>query len=100
VFAAKLIGNDPSQLVGIELENFCDEPQHENVFAFVLGGAAESFDGQTGDRDADVNVPFVVQVRLDVVGIVKQDAALAEKADVVLITVLIERDQKIGVVAG
>jgi hypothetical protein len=81
-------------------ENFRDQAEDENVFALVLGRAAERFNGQAGDRHADVNETFVVEVRLDVVRIVKQDAALAEKIDVVLVTVLIKRDQKIGFITG
>src|SRR5207253_8222763 len=38
------------------------------------------------------------EVGLDVIRIVKQDAAFFEKVDVVLITVLIKRDEKIGFV--
>ena len=53
-----------------------DQTEDENVFALVLGRAAERFDGQPGDRNADVNETFVVGVRLDVIGIVKEDAAL------------------------
>ena len=82
------------------LKIFAIRPEHENVFALVLGGAAERFDGQTGDGHADINETLVVEVRLDVVGIVKQDAAFAQKIDVVLVTVLVKRDQKIGFVTG
>src|SRR5207248_5633594 len=52
------------------------------------------------DRHADINETFVVEVRLNVVRIVKQHAAFFEKVDVVLIAVLIKRDQKIGFVTG
>jgi hypothetical protein len=43
---------------------------------------------------------LVVEVRLDVVRIVEHDAALADEADMVLVTVLVKRDQKIGFIAG
>ena len=99
VFATELFGDQSFQLFDVEIENFCDQAKDENVFALVLGGAAERFDGQTSDRHADINETFVVQVRLDVVRIVKQDPALAQKTDVVLVTVLVERDQKISFVA-
>ena len=79
---------------------FADQAEDENVFALVLGRAAERFDGQAGDRHADVNETFVVEIRLDVIRIVKQDAAFFQKVDVVLITVLVKRDEKIGFVAG
>ena len=83
----------------VEMENFRDQAEDENVFALVLGRAAERFDGQTSDGHADVNETFIVQVRLDVVRIVKQDAAFAQKVDVVLVTVLVKRDEKIGFIA-
>ena len=63
-------------------------------------GATERFDGESGDRNADIDETFIVEVRLDVVRIVKQHAAFFEKVDVVLITVLIKRDQEIGFVTG
>ena len=49
---------------------------------------------------ADVDETFVVEVRLDVIGIVKEHAAFFQKADVVLVTVLIKRDEEVGFVAG
>src|SRR5205814_6471539 len=100
VFAGKFFANQFFQLVGVEVENFRDQPEDENVFALVFSRSAERFDGETGDRHADVNETFVVEVRLDVVRIVKQHAAFLQKIDVVLITMLIERDEKIGFVAG
>ena len=86
------------QLFDVEIENLRDQPENENVFAFVLCGAAQRFDRQTGDRHADINESFIVEVWLDVVGIVKQDAAFAQKMDVILVTVLVKRDEKVGFV--
>ena len=100
VFAGEFFLDQRRQLLDIEMKNLRDQAEDENVFALVLGRAAERFDGQAGDRHADVNETFVVEVRLDVVGIVKQDAALFQKVDVVLVTVLIKRDEEIGFVAG
>ena len=79
---------------------FADQAEDENVFALVLGRAAERFDGQAGDRNADVDETFVVEIRLDVVRIVKQDAAFLQRVDVVLVTVLVKRDEQIRFVAG
>ncbi len=100
VFAREFFRDQLFQLLGIEIENFRDQSEHENVFAFVFSGAAERFDGEAGDRHADINETFVVEVRLDVVRIVKQHATFAQEIDVVLVTVLIKRDQEIGFVAG
>ncbi len=47
VFAREFFGDDPFQLLDVETENLRDQPEHENVFALVLGGAAERFNGQT-----------------------------------------------------
>ena len=99
VFAREFFRDERFQFVDIEIEYLRDQTEDENVFAFVLRRPAQRFDGQSGDRHTDVNETFVVEVRLDVVRIVKQNAALFQKADVVLVTVLIERDEEIGFVA-
>src|SRR5205823_4279890 len=87
------------QLICVEIENLRDQSEHENVFALVLRGAAQRFDRKAGDGNTDVDETFVVKVRLDVVRIVKQDPAFAQKMEVVLIAVLIKCDEKIGLVA-
>ena len=98
VFAAEFFADQFFQLLNVEIENLRDQPENKNVFAFVLCGAAQRFDGQTGDRHADINESLIVEVRLDVVGIVKQDAAFAQKMDVILVTMLVKRDEKVGFV--
>src|SRR5437762_3331591 len=100
IFAGKLFFDQRRQLLDVETKNFCDQTEHKNVFTLVLGRSAQRFHRQAGDRHADVNETFVVEVGLDIVRIVKQHAAFFEKVDVVLITVLIKRDQKIGFVTG
>src|SRR5436190_7707601 len=100
VFAGEFFANQRLQFLDVEVENFRDQPENENVFALVLGGAAERFDGEPGDRHADVNETFVVEVGLDVIGIVKKNAALFQKPDVVLVAVLVKRHEEIGFVAG
>ncbi len=99
VFAGEFFRDQRLQLVDVEIENLRDQAEDENVFALVLRRPAERFDRQAGDRHADVNETFVVEVRLDVVRIVKQDAAFFQKVDVVLVTVLIKRDEEIGFIA-
>ena len=42
-------------------------------------------------------LPF--RLRLDVVGIIKHDAALFERADVVFVGMLVKRQQHVGLVA-
>ena len=99
VFTGEFLRDQFFQFVGVEIENFRDQSEHENVFALVLRGAAERFDRKASNGDADVDETFVVEVRLDVVGIVKKDPAFAQKMEVILIAVLIKCDQKIGLVA-
>src|SRR5436190_18447860 len=100
VFAGELFANQRLQFFDVEVENFRDQAENENVFALVLRGAAERFNGEAGDRHANVNETFIVKVRLDVVGIVKENAAVFEETDVVLVAVLVKRDEEIGFVAG
>src|SRR5438105_6252937 len=100
VFAGKFFFDQRRQLLNVETKNFRDQTENENVFALVLGGPTERFHSQAGDGHADINETFVVEVRLNVVRIVKQHAAFFEKVNVVLLTVLIKRDQKIGYVTG
>ena len=77
------------------MENLRDQSEDENVFALVLRGSTERFDRQSGDRHPDVNEALIVEIGLDVIRIIKKNAAFLEKADVVLITMLIKRDQEI-----
>jgi hypothetical protein len=81
------------------MEDLRDETEHEHVLALVLRGAAERFDREAGDRHAEINEALVVEIRLDVVAIVKEDAALFQEADVILVAVLVERDEEVGFVA-
>ena len=99
VFAGKFFFDQGRQLLDIEVKDFRDQPEDEDVFALVLRRSAERFDRQSGDGHADVNETFVVQIGLDVVGVVEEDAAVFQKADVVLVTVLIKRDEEVGFIA-
>ena len=98
-FSAKSLGDQLLELLDVEVKDLRDQPEDENVLAFVLRRSAKRFDGQPGDRNADVNEPFLVRIRLDVVGIVEQDAAVSQEADVVLVAVLVKRDEEVRFVA-
>ena len=100
VFAGEFFADDLFHLLDIEVKNFRDQAEDEDVFALVLGGAAQRLDRQAGDRHADVNEAFVVEIRLDVIGIIKQDAAFPQEVDVVLVAVLIKGDEEIRFVTG
>ena len=71
IFAGKLFFDQRCQLLDVETKNFRNQTEDENVFASVLGRAAERFHRQPCDRNADIHETFVVEVRLDVVRIVK-----------------------------
>jgi len=43
VFAGKFFANYLFQLLHIETENLRNETKNENIFAFILGGAAKRF---------------------------------------------------------
>ena len=56
--------------------------------------------GQARNRHADmVIILFPFRLRLDVVGIVKHDAALFQRTDVVFVGVLVKRQQHVRLVA-
>src|SRR5207237_1796331 len=98
IFTGKLFFDQRRQLLDIKMKNLRDQAEDENIFALVFGRAAECFDCQSGNGYADINKTFVVEVGLDVVRIVKQDADFFEKVDVVLIHVLIKREEQNGIV--
>ena len=99
VLAAEPLADQFLELLGIEAENLRDQPKRENILALVAARAADRLDGCARDRHADVVVALVLEVRLHVVGIVKQNASFAKTADVVLVGMLVEGDQEIGVIA-
>ena len=46
-----------------------------------------------------MNELLLVRVRLNIVGVVEQYSALAKKADMVLVAVLVQRDQEVRLVS-
>jgi len=83
-----------------ELEDAGEQAEGEEVLALLARGAAEGLDGEGGDGDADFDEAVVVHVGRDLVGVVEQDAAFAEKADVLVVAVLVEGDQEVRLVSG
>src|SRR5262249_4566527 len=59
VFAGKFFADQSFQLVGVEVENLCDQSEDENVFTFVLGRATQRFDGETGDGYTNINKSLI-----------------------------------------
>ena len=64
-----------------------------------IGRAANGLNRGAGDRDANIIDPLVVSVRLNEIRVVNADAPIAQRTDMVVVTVLVEGDQKIGVVS-
>ncbi len=75
------------------------QPQHENILPLVLRRAADRLDRQPRDRHAHVDEPLIVQIRLHVIGIVQQHAALAQRFDMIAVGVIVKRHQKIRLIA-
>jgi len=84
----------------VEVEHPRQQAERVNIFALVLGRAANGFDRQRGNRNADVMIvllPF--GLRFNMIGIEKHDAAFFKRTNVVLVRVLIKREQQVGIIA-
>ena len=100
VFPPEALADERGELLDIEVEDAGDQAEDEEILALVLGGAADGLDGGGGDRHADRGEALVVGVGFDVVGVVDQHAALAERGQMALVAVLVEGDEEVGLVAG
>ena len=78
-----------------------DQAQGQKMFLrMFLGRASDGLHGQGSTGNADVMIDFLqFGLRLDVVGIVKHDAALLERAEMVLVGMLVEGQEHVAVVA-
>ena len=97
----KTLVDQPLEFLEVEVEHSADQAECINVFALVASRAADRLNRQAGDGDPDV--PIFIKplfVRLNVVAVVNQNTALAQVADVVLVGMLVERQQHIGLIAG
>ena len=101
VLAAEALGDEAFELGNVQIEHFCDQAEGKDVFALVLGGAADCFNGAAGNGNGHVAVIlFPCGVGLDVVGIVEDNAAFAQGTDVLLVGMGIKGDEHVGFVAG
>src|ERR1043166_9198942 len=101
IFAGETFADEAFQFRNIQSEHLGHQPERKNIFALVLGSAADRFNCQSGNGNADVVIFFLpFSLRLDVVRIVKHDAALLQRVDMVLVGVLIKRQQNVGFVSG
>ena len=100
VLAGEALGDELLKLRQVQVEHAGDQAERVKVLALVLRRAADGLNCQTGDRYADVVVVGgLVGADFDVVRIVQHDAALLERAEMVLIRLLIKRQEHIGVIA-
>ena len=56
IFAAETFGDELLELADVEIENFCEQAERVDVFALVLRSAADRFNGEGGNGDADVAI--------------------------------------------
>ena len=100
VLTAETLADQLGELRHLEVEDARDQPEHVDVLALVLRGAADRLDGAGGDRAGDVGEPIVALDGLHVIRIVEQHATRPQGADVRVVAVLVKRDQHIRPVAG
>ena len=89
--AFEAFGNQPLNTAGIEVKHARDQAKCKNVFALVLGRAADGFHSKLGNRTADV-AKFFLQIltRLHMRGVVQDDAAFFDEINVVIVAVLVK----------
>src|ERR1035441_2292256 len=88
----------------VTLVNCCvpltSKPEHEEVLALLLGRASHRLDRRPGDRYSHGREAPVLRVRLDVVAVVDEHAPGPQRLDVVVIAVLVEGHEDVGLVSG
>ena len=97
VFFAKLTADDGDELFLVEIEDGADHAEHEHVLATVTGRAAHGFHCRCGERHADIlDATLILEVLLfHVCRVIKADAAIAQRADVGVVAVLVESHEHI-----
>ena len=97
-FPAEAFRDQFFQLLDIKMKNLGQQTEDKNVFPLVLGRAAQRLNGQSRDGHTHMDKPLLLGVGLHVVGIIKQDPALAQIVNVFIVTVLIKRHEKIRLI--
>ncbi len=101
ILAGETLAQKLFQLRHIQIEHPGDEAERVNVFALVLGGAADGLDRERGNRNAHVVIiGFPFRLGRHVVAVVKHDAFFLERTDVAFVAVLVKRQQHVGFVTG
>ena len=97
VLAAQAFADQAAQGLRVELEHARQQAQDKHVFTLACG--AGRLGRQLAERHAHPHRALALRVGPDFVGIIEQDAALAQPAAVGLVAVLVEGDQHIDLVA-
>src|SRR5262245_53185146 len=101
VFAGEAFLNQFFKFWHVKVEHTRDETECINVLTLILGRTTNGFNRQARNWNAHVVIfllPFGLW--LDMVGIVKSDAALLERGDVVFVGMLIESEEHVGFIPG
>src|SRR5208283_6016874 len=92
-FLVEMVAEHRLEFGTVQVEQSGQQTEDKHVLALVFGGTANRFDGQAGDRHTDGAMPRIGSVRLNLIQIVEEDAAFPESADVVVVRVLVKRNE-------
>ena len=101
ILAAETFAKQLFQLGHIQVKHLGNQAQRIEVLALVFRRAANGFDRERGNRDADmVKITLQFRLWLHMVRIIKDNAALLERRQVPFVRMLVKREQHIRLVAG
>ena len=75
-------------------------PRTKRFFPRSLAVPPERFDRGARNRNSDMTNTLVGSIRLDVIRVIKTNAAIAQRRDMAVVTVLVKRHKNVGFVAG
>ena len=99
-FAAETFSDQALQLLGIEMKDGRNKTQNKNILPLVFGGPSKRLNGQARYGNAHINISFIIQIRLDLIGIIQKYATFLKKTDMIQVAMLIKGDQKIRLITG
>ncbi len=99
ILAAETFLDELGQLGDVQVEYLCEQAERENILALVAARPAHGLDREAGNVHADMAIAFFpFRLRLDVVGVVKHDAAQLQRLDMVLVAVLVKTKQHVRLI--
>ena len=99
VLAAEPFFDQLRQLHHIQIKNLRQQTHRENVLALVLARAAHRLDRQARDVHADMAIHLLpLRLRRHMVRVVEHDAAGFQRADVVLVGMLVKAQQHVRII--